>query len=356
MNSTHGKAAGAAADAPSPTIEEKLRFLSAASSYPHAPLSVSVVETHMSHVFLAGDKVYKLKKPVRYPFLDFSTLAARERNCREEARLNRRLAADVYLGVLPLTYDARGGLALGGDGAIVDWLVEMRRLPQEAMLDRLIRDGRLTEARIDAICETLADFYRRAERSSITAQDYAMRFFREQEKNRDILTRRDFALDHGRTPVLLDLLDARLAASRSLLEERVSSGHIVDGHGDLRPEHICLREPIAIFDCLEFNVELRQVDPFDELAFLGIECALLGASTLGARLVEKVARRLGWEPPRQLVSLYGAWRAALRARLCVAHLLDAAPREPAKWEPLATRYLDLAQQALAADNQDKNKR
>ena len=91
----------------------------------------------------------------------------------------------------------------------------------------------------------------------------------------DILTRRDFALDHGRTPILLDLLESQdSAASRSQLQERVLQGRVVDGHGDLRPEHICFRDPTAIFDCLEFNAELRQVDPFDELAYLGVECAL----------------------------------------------------------------------------------
>ena len=158
MDSTYEKAAGAIRDTGSPTTAQKLRFLSDPSAYPHAPSTVTVVETHMSYVFLAGDKAYKLKKPVRYPFLDFSTLDARERNCREEARLNRRLAADVYLGVLPLTFDGARVFALGGDGAVVDWLVEMRRLPQEAMLDRLISDGRLTEARIDAVCDTFGGF------------------------------------------------------------------------------------------------------------------------------------------------------------------------------------------------------
>ncbi|MEF3366174.1 hypothetical protein V3H18_06440 [Methylocystis sp. 9N] len=357
IDSTHQMAA--AFDEGSPSLADKARFLSEARAYPDAPTPVSVVETHMSYVFLAGDRVYKLKKPVRFPFLDFSTIAARERNCREEARLNRRLAADVYLGVVPLTFDATRGFALDGDGdgdgdgAVVDWLVEMRRLPQEAMLDRLIRDDRLTQTAIEALCDTLADFYRRAERSSIAPKDYARRFFREQEENRDILTRREFALDHGRLPILLDALDARLTACRSLLEERVVAGAIIDGHGDLRPEHICLCEPIVIFDCLEFNAELRQVDPFDELAFLGVECAQLGAEGLGPQLVDKVAERLSCAPPRQLVSLYAAWRAVLRARLCVAHLLDATPREPKKWEPLAARYLDLAQRALAFDTGGK---
>lgn len=349
MESISHNKTSAICDTETPSIADKVRFLGKSDAYAHAPASVVVLETHMSYVFLAGDKVYKLKKPVRYPFLDFSTINAREANCREEVRLNRRLAVDVYLGVVPLTFSASRGLALGGDGEAVDWLVAMRRLPREAMLDRLISEDRLTAAHLDALCDTLANFYRHAERSSISPEDYALRFFREQEKNRDILTRRDFALDHGRTPVLLDLLDARLAASRSQLQERARVGRIVDGHGDLRPEHICLSDPIAIFDCLEFNAELRQVDPFDELAYLGVECALIGAKTLGAELVEKVAQRLSSEPPRRLVALYAAWRAALRARQSVAHLLDDAPREPEKWEPLATRYLNLAQAALAAD-------
>lgn len=337
-----------------PTIVEKLRFLSDPSAYPGAASSVSVVETHMSYVFLVEDRAYKLKKPVRYPFLDFSTVQARERNCREEVRLNRRLAAGVYLGAVPLTFGVARGLAIGGDATIVDWLVEMRRLPQERMLDRLLKDDGLDEAGIDAICDTLANFYRRSERSKIAAEDYVTRFFYEQAQNRDILMRRNFALDHGRTPVLLDRLDATLAANRTLLEARARDGHVVDGHGDLRPEHICLCDPIAIFDCLEFNSDLRQVDPFDELAYLSMECAQLGATEVGAKFIEKTAQRLGQAPPRRLVSVYTAWRAVLRARLAVAHLLDAVPRQPTKWEPLATRYLALAEQALATDILNNN--
>jgi aminoglycoside phosphotransferase family enzyme len=231
-----------------------------------------------------------------------------------------------------------------GDGVVVDWLVAMRRLPA----DRMLIEGRLDDRLIDDLCETLADFYRRAERSAISPGAYAARFFREQMENRHILTRRDFALDHGRIPHLLNRLDAILTVSRPLLEERVRLGHIVDGHGDLRPEHICFADPIAIFDCLEFNSELRQVDPFDELAYLGLESAQLQAPALGPKIIAKVADRLDESPPHRLLSLYTAWRAVLRARLAVAHLLDPAPRRPERWEPLASRYLRLAEQALAA--------
>ena len=328
------------------SLSQKLCFLSDPAAYPHAPRSVEIVETHMSYVFLAGARAYKLKKPVRYPFLDFSTLERREHNCREEVRLNRRLSQGVYLGVAPLSADD-GGLTLGKGREIVDCLVVMRRLPEEMMFDHILREGAASASQLDAICAALAAFYRRAERSPISPAAYSQRFFHEQALNRDILANPNLALDHGRASLLLDALDARLADDCSLLEDRVRNAAIVDGHGDLRPEHICLTEPLVIFDCLEFNASLRQVDPFDELALLGVECVELGAPGLLGWFVENVACRLGCAPPWRLVALYAAWRAVLRARLCVAHLLDAAPREPTRWEPLASRYLDIAQRALS---------
>jgi aminoglycoside phosphotransferase family enzyme len=343
MNSTFGPAG----DASLPSIADKVRFLSEPSTHAHSPKAVTVVETHMSYVFLAGERAYKLKKPVRFPFLDFSTLSAREFDCREELRLNSRLAAHVYLGVVPLTLTSKDHMSLGGEGAVIDWLVEMRRLPGDRMLDFMLReDRRLDGALIDDLSETLGDFYSRAQRSAISADAYVARFLREQIENRRILTSADFNLNHGRIPAVLDWLDASLERDRSFLEERVRGGRIVEGHGDLRPEHICFTVPIAIFDCLEFNRELRQVDPFDELAFLGMECAHFGAPSLGPMIISKVAERLSESPPPHLIPLYGAWRAVLRARLALAHLLDPDPRSPEKWEPLARRYLELAEEAL----------
>lgn len=330
-----------------PTTADKVRFLSEPSAYAGAPRDIVVIETHMSFVFLAGDRAYKFKKPVRFPFVDFSTLLAREINCREEVRLNRRLAPDIYLSTATLTLSPDGSLALRGEGVIVEWLVEMRRLPAQLMLDRLLVDVRTQDIRIDDLCETLVAFYRRAERATLTPAEYATRFFREQEENRRVLTRRDFALDHDRVPAFLTAIEARLAADRALLEDRVRFGHIVEGHGDLRPDHICFSTPIAIFDCLEFSRDLRQVDPFDELAYLGVECALIGAPAIGPKLIDETARRLAEPPPDRLIVLYTAWRATLRARLALAHLLDPVPLQPEKWQPLARRYFALAERTLA---------
>jgi uncharacterized protein len=328
------------------SLAQKLAALTRPDTYGQtAP--VEVVETHMSYVFLVGRRAYKLKKPVRYPFLDFSTLDARERDCREELRLNRRLAPDVYLGVVALTVDGER-LALAGAGVVVDWLVEMRRLPREVMLDHVIAMGGIDDAKLEALIDTLGAFYRRATRSSISADAYLARFLHEERLNREVLTANgvSFRDDAGR---LLDALDVRLVDEQETLAARVRGGHVVDGHGDLRPEHVCLDAPVTIFDCLEFNASLRQVDPFDEIAALGVECAQLGAPQLLRRLTEGLGRRLDHTPPWRLVGVYGAARAALRARLSYAHLLEPSPRDPQKWAPLAQRYLDIAVHMLKLD-------
>ena len=329
------------------SLAEKIRFLSDPASYPHAPRKVRVVETHMSFVFIADAKAYKLKKPVRFSFLDFSTLESREAMCREELRLNRRMAPDVYLDVRALTESPAGRLAIGGGGAVADWLIEMRSLPERQMLDAMLAEKRVSAHEIERLAQKLAEFYLKAQVSTIAPADYGRRFFREQQINREVLTARAFRLDHGRASLALDRLDARLALDRPLLEERVRAGCVVEGHGDLRPEHVNFSDGMAIFDSLEFNAELRQVDPFDEIAFLGLECAQLGAPEIGSQLAEAVAERLGVCVPERLIPLYAAWRAVLRARLAVAHLLDPTPRTPEKWEPLASRYLALAEKALA---------
>ena len=334
------------ADEAASALADKVRCLSRPDFFPHRPHAVTPRETHMSWVFMAGDRVFKLKKPVRYPFLDFSTLAAREHFCREEVRLNRRLAPDVYRGVVALTRDPSGELRLGGAGEVVDWLVEMKRLPTGCMLDTRLKEGSLGESDIQRLAEVLAEFYRTAEHPPVDPGAFFLRFVEELEADRVVLTRSDLPMDRARVEAVLARIGTALADVRGHIEERARSGHIVDGHGDLRPEHVCMTEPIVVFDCLEFSRELRLVDPFDDMAFLGMECACLGAPWLGPALASRVAKRLGVEVPHDLLPAYTALHAALRARLSLAHLLDPVPREPAKWAPLARHYLDLAEKAL----------
>jgi len=334
---------------PSPravSTEDKVRFL--ASPAAHGGERPDVVETHMSWLFAAGNRVVKLKKPVRTDFLDFSTLALRALNCGEEVRLNRRLAPDVYDGVLPLVARADGTLAIGplAGADTVDWLVAMRRLPAARMLDVAIRAGTATPADIDRLGERLARFFREARRVPVSGDDYQRRFEALQAANRAVLTLPRFASLEAAP--LLDAVDAARGRHAAALRERAEGGHVREGHGDLRPEHIALDGIPVVIDCLEFNAHLREVDPFDELAFLGLECRLLGAPWIEPRLVAHAARAVGDAAPPGVQALYTAHRALLRARLSAAHLLDDHPRTPERWLPQAARYLDEARLALGA--------
>ncbi len=325
-----------------PTLAEKVAFLSHADAYPHAPASVNPRESHMSWVFLAGSRAYKLKKPVRFPYLDFSTLARREAACRAEFALNRRLARDVYLDVVPLR-DSGHGLVLGqGPGTIVDWIVVMRRLDDARMLDHSIASARLSPADLDRLIAVLANFYRRADRVTITASAHLVEWSRSLAYNRRVLLDSRFRLADGLVRKIDRVQRRFLAEHGKLLEDRIRRRAVVDGHGDLRPEHIWLGDPPRIIDCLEFNPVLRANDPFDEIAFLTLECERLGAPWASAYLYRRMMRALPLSPPAPLFLFYRSHRAMLRARLAIAHLLEPNPRTPEKWPVLARRYLGLA--------------
>ena len=341
-----GQRAGAAVRDSGVSLAEKVAFLSDPAAYVGVGATVETIETHMSWVFLVGERVFKLKKPVRFAYLDFSTLAAREENCCAELMLNRRLAPDVYLRVAPLTLTSDGALKLDGEGEVLDWLVVMRRLPVDRMLDTLIVNRDLDMTAIDRLAGALARFYELAERPAVPPHEYFRRLKAEEDDNREILTRPRFAIDRGLALSLVERMDGALAAYRSRLEARAAEGFLVDGHGDLKPEHICFQNGVIIFDRLEFSTQLRQVDPVDEIGYLAMECARLGADWLGPPLLQRVLEALGWPDAGFLFQLHSARRALLRARLSLSHLLDPTPRQPERWEPLAAEYLSLAAKAL----------
>ena len=299
----------------------------------------------MSWVFLAGDRVFKLKKPVRYPFLDFSTLALRRHFVAEEVRLNRRLAPDVYLGARPLALRPDGALGIGGPGRVVDWLVEMRRLPEDRFLDRVIEAGAATPEAVRRVAGILAAFYRRLPPVEIDAGAYAARFAAEQAETARVLADPDLGFSGPRLTGLLAADGDSLAAVRPAMERRVAAGRIVEGHGDLRPEHVCMTDPPAIIDCLEFSPALRSVDPFEEIVFLGLDCARLGADWVFGVLFQHLAEALDDRPPPELLAFHWRYRALLRARLALLHLAEPEPRTPEKWRPLAWLYVELAEQA-----------
>jgi aminoglycoside phosphotransferase family enzyme len=327
--------------APEPTLADKVAFLSRPEAYPHPVRDLIRKETHMSWVFLAGDRAYKLKKPVRFPYLDFSTLERRETACREEFSLNRRLAPDVYLGVAPVVASPHG-LSLAGEGTVVDWVVVMRRLDEQWSLEQVVRDGRLQPVHLDLLITTLVRFYRRARPVPLSPGTYLAGWPRNLSVNGRVLLDPRFDLPSGLVR-RIDRAQRRFVRERSgILLRRARRHRIVDGHGDLRPEHIWLDHEIRIIDCLEFNARLRSVDPLDEVAFLTVECERLGAPSEGARIGKGVARGLHKGAPPELFLFYRCYRAMLRARLAIAHLCEEHPRTPEKWPRLARAYLDIA--------------
>jgi aminoglycoside phosphotransferase family enzyme len=324
------------------SIDEKVAFLRRPEAHAGRLARVEVIETHMSWVFLTDTLVYKLKKPVRYDFLDFSTLDARHLDCEREVILNRRLAPDVYRRTVPLTVQGDGMLQLDGPGIVVEWLVEMRRLPADRMLDAAIRARTVRTEDIRNLTRVLVDFYRGAPAIAMLANEYRERFAADIRSNHAELS----SPSHGLGTAVVDSLAASqqrfLREHAGLIEQRARDGRIVDAHGDLRPEHICLTAEPRIIDCLEFNREFRLLDPVDELSYLAMECERLGDVSVGAQILARYLDATCDVVPDLLSVFYKTFRAYLRARIAIAHIADHAVNDAEKWRRRANDYLRLA--------------
>jgi aminoglycoside phosphotransferase family enzyme len=324
-------------------LSEKITFLRQPEIYAEPTQGIEVRETHMSWVFLTDRQVYKLKKPVCYPFLDYSTLEQRKRMCEQEVVLNRRLAAWVYSGTVALVRDSGGRLSLWPDGiaredTVVEWLVQMVRLSDGLMLDNAIRAGNVQAPAVERTAVHLAAFFRRATPAPLATPTLLKRFSEAVTVNADFIIasgipERKIA---GIRRTLLSFLDARA----TVLADRVENGRIIEGHGDLRPEHVFLGYPPAVIDCIEFSPELRQIDPLEELAFLWMECIRLRGGQWGERFLQIYLKDCEDNAPDELLWFYMSLRAWLRVRLTLGHLKDSSEQKP--WFQKADEYLDLA--------------
>ena len=331
--------------------ERLVRWLSNPASHSSRTTTVEVVETHISWVFLTRLHAYKLKKPVRFDFLDFSTAELRHRACEDEVRLNGRLATSVYMGVIPVVEDAAGHFHLGNHdtaGEPVDWLVQMRRLPAERAMDALIRAEALSGFDLERVAATLSDFYRRAVPVPMAPEDYLRGIEQHVRSNRGELLKPE----HGLPPLPIKRIHAAqlrvLKTSSELLNRRAEQGRIVEGHGDLRPEHIYLPaegRPVVI-DCVEFNRDLRTVDVVDELSFLAMECDALGTRAGGPPPDGDDVPGLADRPAESLVRFYKAYRACIRAKV-IALTAGQLRSGDEKLLAQANRYLQLAAEYAA---------
>ena len=317
-------------------LTEKVNALRLPATYAQPNLAIESIETHFAWVFLAGDYAYKLKKPAAYPGMDLRTLEARHASCLEELRLNRKLAPDVYLDVVPLVRGRNLQLQLGAEGPIVDWLVRMRRLPSASMLDRAIETGTVSPSALASVGSLLVRFYGSV---PFGADEYVERITARIHDDRHALFAPELRLDDHHVQAALTATWCALAAVERELASRAREGRIVEAHGDLRPEHICLSNPPRIIDSLEFSQDLRTLDPAEELSYLWIECLQAGNPQAADCVIDAYRRGSGDPISDRLLDFYRSRRAMVRAKIMAWHLNDPAVRDLAPWRELAEAYL-----------------
>ncbi len=310
---------------------------------------IEVVQTHASVVFLTGEHAYKVKKPVRlWGLLDYGTFERRREMCEEEVRLNRRLAPEIYLGVVPITLRRGGDLRVEGKGKTVEHAVKMVRVADEAsLLDRVVAGAGGIEDEIDRVAEALAEFHlahRLAPEEARIANP--SRFGR-------VLRENFRGTAHGVPDLfpacvheaLRGRMARRIAAARGAIRRRIAEGRMVDGHGAVRLEHVVrFRGRIAILDCIEFNERLRHIDPLSDLAFLSMDLEAHGRPDLAARLERTYLEHAPDADAETLLPLYRAYRAHVRAKVDEVTARDPAVPEEVRAERRlgARRHLALA--------------
>lgn len=323
-----------------------LEDLSRPEAFAQPTGSVAVVQTHISVVFVADDFVYKVKKPVNFGFLDFTTLELRRHFCEEEVRLNRRLSPDMYLGVLPILFDGHRHRLGEGSGDTVEHCVWMRRIPQERLMRSLLAKGELERHQLAAVARVLARFATEAQTSSYIASFGELDRFRI-NTDENFLQTAPFigrTIDAEQHKSILIWTDRFYAREAGLFQERVKQGRIRDCHGDLHMDHICIADKVSIFDCIEFNERFRYSDTLSDIAFLLMDLEFHGAWEHAKVLWELYAQMAGEVDVDELLVFYKVYRAFVRGKVNSFQLDDPEISDEAKAQAAqkAKRYFDLA--------------
>ena len=320
-----------------------------ASFYPHPVEKIRLIETHISWVFLTGPYAYKVKKPVDFGFLDFSTLTRRKHFCLEELRLNRRTAAGLYLGVLPLTEDPRGGLHLGCRGRVLDYALRMRQFDPHALFQRLLAQGLVDEDDILELAATLADFHQRIERADPASPFGSPAAVWQPVTENFAALRRH--LPAGEQQAHLDTLEQHtLAVYESLhpwFEQRRREGFVRECHGDLHLGNIARIDgrPV-LFDAIEFSEELRWIDVISDLAFLLMDLCDQQRHDFANRLLNRYLELTGDYHGLGGLRFYQSYRAMVRAKVAALRMTQQGGEE--RWQSRQTvcDYLALAGRCL----------
>ena len=326
-----------------PDLAAKVAYLADPHHFAGHPRAVEVIETHFAWVFLAGSRALKLKKPVHQASMDYRTLAARQRACCAELKLNRRLAPGVYLRVIPLWRRRDGGFSRRAGVRIVEWLIEMRKLPAARRLDALLARGDVEGRDWRRLLMRLRTFFSGAQRRPMSDRAYLARLRRQIGLSARELGAPDLGLAPRQVAALERFQLQFLARHGRLLEGR--GARLIDGHGDLRPEHVFLGKwpRVSVIDCLEFDPDLRRLDPAEEIAFLALECAKIAGAGAASGLLSEYRCVTGDPAPQALTDFYMSRRAAVRAQLAAWHLRDEAfAGERRIWSARAHAYLSEA--------------
>ncbi len=292
--------------------------------YPEKPAEIDLVQTHISAIFFSGEHVYKVKKPVNFGFLDFTTLEKRRYYCQQEVDLNRRLAKEVYLGVVEVRFH-QGRVSIGeGPGEVVEYAVKMKRLPQDCMMDQWLAKGAITPEVVDRIAAKLANFHAQAATGLEISKFGNVHAIRGNVEENFSQTEKyvGSALTPGLYGEIIKANRRFLACHLPLFNKRIADGKIRDCHGDLHLQHICLGEEIVIFDCIEFNQRFRYSDVAADIAFLLMDLDYHQQPLLSAQLASHYLRVSQDWPLHLLLDFYKSYRAYVRAKVTSFRLDD----------------------------------
>jgi len=314
--------------------------------YPHRPQTVEVLQTHISYIFIAGDYVYKVKKPVNFGFLDFTTLAKRKFYCEEELRLNRRLAPSIYLGVVAIGEDGSGHLTLGAATTIVEYAVYMKRLPLDKMLKVLLGQGKVDAGVMAAVAGKIARFHAAAQTGGPIDEMGSINIIRHNHEENFAQTAPyiDITVPAYHYEFIKAYVDKFLTVNTRLLEKRVQTHKIRDCHGDLHLEHICIADEIIVFDCIEFNERFRFSDVAAEVAFLTMDLDYNGYPQQAEDFVRAYMDYSEDADLHHLLNFYRCYYAYVRGKVISFRLdqKEMPDQERTDVRQTAAKYFDLA--------------
>jgi len=313
--------------------------------YPDHPPEVKLIETHISMLFLTGKQVYKVKKPVDFGFLNFTTLEKRKYFCEQEVTLNRRLSPDIYLGVVKITRK-NNRILLDGNGETVEYAVQMKQIPEELLMDKLLKKGQVTSQMMEAVSEKLVHFY-----SIAQTDDFIKSFAKPERVKQD--TDENFEQTEKYIGITLpkDIYEEVknktndfFKTKEDIFHQRIDSDRIRDCHGDLRLEHIFWGEEISIFDCIEFNQRFRYTDVAADIAFLAMDLDYHERGDLNHPLLSTYLKKSGDQDLMKVLDFYQCYRAYVRGKVESFRLDDPNIPEEEKERALkrARKYFNLA--------------